>query len=126
MTKPIVEFHDYVMGDVLINMSDITSKRMFGGYGLYQDGSIFAIITDESELYFKVDDTNREEFKKRGSHQFIYTGHKNKKPTGMPYWLLPEEIFEGDKEALRKPREGLSGSLPGSGWAVRVFHPANH
>ena len=43
----IKEFHEYVMGDVLGGVSDVTSKRMFGGYGIYKEGIIFAIITDE-------------------------------------------------------------------------------
>lgn len=99
MHADIAEFHDYVLHDVLGHIDGITSKRMFGGYGFYKDGAIFAIITSESELYFKVDETNKAQFEERGSEPFIYTGHKNRKPTPMPYWILPEEIME-DKDTL--------------------------
>lgn len=102
MKAGIVAFHDYVMDDVFSDIGEITSKRMFGGYGLYHDGAIFGIITSDSELYFKVDEGNERDFEKRGNHQFIYEGHKNKKPTPMPYWLLPEEILEGDREVLEE------------------------
>ena len=40
-------FHEYVIGDVLGHISGITSRKMFGGYGIYLDGVIFAIITDD-------------------------------------------------------------------------------
>lgn len=94
MQKPIDDFKDYVVEDVLGHVAGVTAKKMFGGYGLYQDDAIFAIITSDTDLYFKVDDTNREYYKSIGSKPFVYTGHKNKKPVTMPYWIIPEEIME--------------------------------
>lgn len=98
MTKSTAEFHDYVLNDVLGGIEGITSKRMFGGYGFYLDGNVFAFIV-EDELYFKVDENNKPDYESRGSHPFVYTGHKNKGPVEMPYWLLPEEIMN-DPETL--------------------------
>ena len=89
-------FHDYVVHDVLRNIPDITSQSMFGGWGVYKDGIIFAIIAG-SELYFKVDDSNRSDFEKFDSHPFIYSQGKNKQIT-MSYWLLPEDIMENETE----------------------------
>ena len=97
--KDINDFHTYVLEDLFGSFPDITSKRMFGGYGYYYKDAIFAIVTSESELYFKVDETNQKQFEDLGSQQFVYTGHTTKKPTPMPYWLLPEEIME-EKEKL--------------------------
>ena len=94
MNKPIDTFHEYVVGDVLGHIEGVTSKKMFGGYGIYLNGVIFAIITDDSELRFKVDETNQQQYEEAGSEQFIYTGHKNKKPTPMPYWTVPEAVME--------------------------------
>lgn len=94
MTKPIDDFKDYIVGDILGHITQVTAKRMFGGYGLYLDGHIFAIITSDTDLYYKVDDTNRGQFIAAGSEPFVYTGHKNKKPTTMPYWIIPESILE--------------------------------
>ncbi len=89
-------FHDYVVHDLLRNLSGITSKTMFGGWGIYENGVIFALIAD-GELYFKVGDNNRADFEKMGSHPFVYSGG-NHKPTTMPYWLLPEEIMENEEK----------------------------
>ena len=88
-------FHEYIVGDVLREIPGITSRAMFGGWSLYKDGIIFALIAD-GELYFKVDDKNRADFEERGSHPFVYQ-HKGKS-IAMSYWLLPEEILENREE----------------------------
>ncbi|MAZ40632.1 hypothetical protein CL654_00735 [bacterium] len=98
MDKAIEGFHDYVMNDVLGDVRGVTSKKMFGGYGIYKNGTIFALIVDNGELYFKVDEELKEKFKKAGSEPFVYTGHKTKKATEMPYWLLPEKVMEDPDE----------------------------
>jgi len=90
-------FHEYVMNDVFGDMPGIVSRAMFGGWGIYKNGKIFAIITD-GELYFKVGDSNRADYEKRGSKPFVYAMPNGKKTT-MSYWLLPEEIME-DREQL--------------------------
>lgn len=90
-------FHDYVVEDTLGGLEGITSKGMFGGWGVYKDGTIFAIISD-GELYFKVDNTNRAEFETmNGSHIFSY--ERQGKTQELSYWSIPEEIME-DKERL--------------------------
>jgi DNA transformation protein len=89
------EFHEYVMNDVLADIPGITSRAMFGGWGIYRRGKIFAIIV-EGELYFKVGDSNRAQYESRGSRPFQYT-NKGKIYT-MSYWLLPEEIMENREE----------------------------
>ncbi len=88
---------DYIVFDVLAEIPGIASRAMFGGFGIYKDGKIFAIIVDD-ELYFKVDDSNRSDFENFGSHPFTY-GKKDGKSATMSYWLVPEEIVE-DRERL--------------------------
>jgi len=88
-------FHDYVVNDLFADAPDITSKPMFGGWGVYRGGYIFAIISD-GELYFKVDDTNRAEFEHReGSRIFSY--EKQGKTQTISYWLVTEDVLEDRK-----------------------------
>ena len=91
------DFANHVMEDLFSDINGITMKRLFGGYSFYKDGVIFGFI-GFGELYFKVDDSNRKEFEKRGSTQFIYTHKNTKKKTPMPYWNVPAEIMEDKKE----------------------------
>ncbi len=101
MAKPIDDFCDYVVGDVLGHIPNVTAKKMFGGYGIYQAGRIFAIITSDSDLYFKVGESNQARYEVLGSEPFIYTGHKTKKPTPMPYWHISESVME-DRELIEE------------------------
>ena len=101
MNQALKNYHEYVIGDVLGHIEGITSRAMFGGYGLYLDGAIFGIITDDGELRFKVADSNRAQYEAAGSSPFVYTGHKDRKPTVMQYWLVPEEVQE-DRELVKE------------------------
>ena len=70
---------------------------MFGGFGLYYNGIMFALIID-NELYFKADDKSAEFFKRSSSEPFTY---ENKGRTiKVSYWKVLPEILE-DHEALK-------------------------
>lgn len=92
-------FHEYVMNEVFYEIDGVISRPMFGGFGIYKDGLFFALISDDA-LYFKVDESNRKDFKKLGSKQFTYTT-LNGKVTRINYWELPEKIID-DREELVK------------------------
>jgi len=84
------QYCQYII-DILSPWADIICKPMFGGYGVYKNGQIFAIIADE-EIYFKVDKVTQPDYEKLNAEQFIYDG-KNK-PIKMSYWKVPLEILE--------------------------------
>lgn len=88
-------FHKYIIYDVLHDIQGISSKGMFGGWGIYKDGKIFAIIV-EGELYFKESSGNKKYFEHIGSHKFSYD--RNGKTVEMAYWLVPEELLENRQE----------------------------
>jgi DNA transformation protein len=90
--------HDYLMADVFAETYGITSKRMFGGFGLYKNGKIFGLITD-GKLFFKVGDTNRKQYEKRGSKPFVFKSRG--RDVTISYWELPADIME-DKELLEE------------------------
>ena len=46
----------------LAPLGRITLRRMFGKTGVFCDGLMFAVVTDDT-LYFRVDDDNRAAFK---------------------------------------------------------------
>ena len=91
-------FHDYVLYDLFEGVEGVTSRKMFGGWGIYRDGIFFALISD-GELYFKVGKNNQADFEEIGSHPFEYES-RGKKIT-MRYWLVPEEIMEDREKFIR-------------------------
>jgi DNA transformation protein len=86
------QFAEYVVHDLLGHLPGITSRAMFGGYGIYADGIVFAVIAD-GRLFMKVDDSNRGDYEAAGSVPFTYTMKDGGKST-MGYWELPESIAE--------------------------------
>ncbi len=82
-------FLNHVM-DLLAPLDGISSRAMFGGYGIFHEGDMFALITD-SGLHFKVNETNRVAYQEAGSKQF--------KP--MPYYEVPADVME-DTAALHE------------------------
>ena len=73
----------------LTPLGDVTSRKMFGGYGIFNDSAMFALVNSEGDLFLKADDTNRPRFKEVNSKQ-----HGK-----MPYFQAPSEVME-DSDAL--------------------------
>jgi DNA transformation protein len=94
MAKPIDDYAMYLVKDVLGHLPQVTYKRMFGGFGLYFEKRIFAIITSDDEVCFKADAALSLRYETAGATQFVYQGHTSKKPTPMPYWRVPEAVLE--------------------------------
>jgi DNA transformation protein and related proteins len=74
----------------------VVARAMFGGYGLFADETIFALIAYDV-LYFKVDEQNRVDYVSLGMPPFTYMGKH--KPIQMSYYQVPESVFN-DLETL--------------------------
>ena len=57
------------MLDMLTPLGEVTARAMFGGFGLFHEGRMFAPIFD-STLYLKVEDSNRASYEQAGSQPF--------------------------------------------------------
>ena len=68
---------------------NITSRKMFGGVGLYSDGVFFAVI-DNDRLYFKVDDMNFPDYQAFGMPQWVIEGANG---GAMPYYEVPDQVL---------------------------------
>lgn len=74
----------------LAPLGDVSSRKMFGGYGIFESSAMFALVNSEGEIYLKVDDTNRPRFDEVGAKQ-----HGR-----MPYFQVPADVL-GDVDSLR-------------------------
>lgn len=77
------EYRQFVL-DLLSPLHPIRTRNMFGGVGIFDDDQMFAMITSDDRLYFKVDDTNQADYESAGMTRF----HR------MPYFELPPDIVE--------------------------------
>lgn len=87
-------FTSYVV-DLMQSIGPVRCKAMFGGYGIFLDGVMFALIAD-SVLYLKADKDLETDFTEKGLEQFTYS--KKGKLFQMSYFQAPEETLENDRE----------------------------
>ena len=83
----------------------VTSRRMFGGVGLYADGLFFALIAEDT-LYLKVDDSNRADYERRGMRAF--QPFKDQPTYSMNYFQLPEDVLEDPDELKPWTRKAMA------------------
>ncbi len=86
------DFRDYLL-DQLAPFGGVEAKRMFGGGGLYRDGTMFGLVAGDV-LYLKADDVNRADFEDTGMAPFTYTNKARKKPVQMSYYETPDDVLE--------------------------------
>ena len=64
-------------------LGDITRKKMFGGYGVFESGKMISLVNSDGGVDLKVGDENRGRFEALGA-----------KPHGrMPYYRIPEAVM---------------------------------
>ncbi|WP_355660982.1 TfoX/Sxy family protein [Halomonas salifodinae] len=101
------DYTDY-LGDVFAAFGPITVRRMFGGYGIYHDGLMFALVADET-LYLKVDAQSLGDFEAQGLEPFVYV--KGGRPVKMSYYQAPVAIFEDEALAADWARRAFAAAL---------------
>jgi len=94
-------YRTYVV-DQLGALPDLSTRRMFGGLGLYSGEWFFALI-DDDVLYFKVDDANREDYTSRGMPAFMpFPGQPS-----LGYFQVPPEVIEEAEDLMRWARKSV-------------------
>ncbi|MCR9220402.1 MAG: TfoX/Sxy family protein [Alphaproteobacteria bacterium] len=73
-------------------LGSVTTRRMFGGAGVFRDGVMVALIADET-LYLKTDAQTRPRFEAAGLPPFTYQ-RAGKPAVVMSYALCPDEALE--------------------------------
>ncbi len=78
-------------------LGDLSSKKMFGGYGVFEDGTMFALVNSKSQVFLKVNDSNRSRFEEAGS------GSHSK----MPYFQIPNYVIQDDESLFEWAGEAI-------------------
>jgi DNA transformation protein len=84
----------------------ITSRAMFGGYCLYCDGLVFALIASDT-LYLKTDEVNRPDFEAAGAAPFRPYEEQN---LVLSYYAAPADLFESSEGLERWGRSALDAA----------------
>ncbi|HEV2675772.1 MAG TPA: TfoX/Sxy family protein [Aliidongia sp.] len=70
----------------------IEVKRLFSGYALYRDGTIFGLVMRE-RVYFKTNDANRPDYVAAGMAPFQYT-RSNGRVIATHHYEVPGFVFD--------------------------------
>jgi len=81
--------------DLMQSIGPVGAKSMFGGFGLFLNGVMFALVAD-STLYLKIDQALECELKNRGLEAFTYS--KKGKEFKLSYYQAPEEVLENRED----------------------------
>ena len=81
------EYCDYII-DLLSPHYPVTTRKMFGGVGIFCEFGMCALITSDSVYHGKVDDENRADYEAAEMPQFMT----------MPYYQVPVEVLDSEEE----------------------------
>jgi DNA transformation protein len=98
------DFVAYVL-DQLERLGEVSSRRMFGGHGLYRGEIFFGLISGDT-LYFKADAANRSDYEARGMGRF--RPHEDKPHLSMNYYELPADVLEDSEQLVAWARRSVA------------------
>ena len=100
-------FAEYLR-EQLAPLGRVTMRRMFGKTGLFCDGLMFGMVTD-NVLYLRVDDHNRAAFKE--AECFPPLSYEKKGCTiDLSFWRAPERLFDEPDEFVTWARVALAAA----------------
>ena len=92
----------------LAPLGHVTMRRMFGKTGVFCDGVMFGMVTDNM-LYFRVDDHNRTAFKEAESSPPL-SYEKNGCAIELSFWCAPERLFDEPDDLVTWARNALGAA----------------
>jgi DNA transformation protein len=92
----------------LAPLGRITMRRMFGKTGVFCDGAMLGMVT-ENTLYFRVDDDNRATFEEARSFPPLNYAKKDVL-IDLSFWRAPDRLFDDPDELLEWARAALAAA----------------
>lgn len=97
-------FLQYVL-EQLERLGRVTSRRMFGGVGLYCDDVFFGLIDDDT-LYFKVSEETRADYESLGGQPF--RPYSDRPEVSMSYFSVPADILDDAEDLVAWARRAVA------------------
>lgn len=82
----------------LSQIPQITSKKMFGGYGIFHEVKMFALVNSSGHIFVKSHETIQARFDAANAQQ-----HGK-----MPYFSLADDVFNDINKLLEWARESIN------------------
>jgi DNA transformation protein len=92
----------------LAPLGRVTLRRMFGKTGVFCDGLMFGMVTDNT-LYFRVDGQNEAAFQEAASLPPL-SYEKKDSTIDLAFWRAPERLFDEPDELVAWARLALAAA----------------
>jgi DNA transformation protein and related proteins len=92
----------------LAPLGHITMRRMFGKTGVFCDGLMLGMVTDNT-LYFRVDEQNRAAFREAEAFPPL-NYEKHGVAIDLSFWRAPERLFDEPDELVEWARVALAAA----------------
>ena len=96
------------LSEQLAPLGRITMRRMFGKTGVFCDGLMLGMVTDNT-LYLRVDDDNRAAFQEAASSPPL-NYRKKGETIDLSFWRAPERLFDEPDELVTWARIALAAA----------------
>jgi DNA transformation protein and related proteins len=100
-------FADFLR-EQLAPLGRVTMRRMFGKTGVFCNGLMFGMVTNDT-LYFRVDDENRTVFKEAASVPPL-NYEKQGRMIDLSFWRAPDRLFDEPDELVGWARAALAAA----------------
>ena len=94
--------------DQLAPLGRITTRRMFGKTGVFCNGLMLGMVTNDT-LYFRVDDHNRDLFQEAKSAPPL-SYEKKGASIDLSFWRAPDRLLDEPEELVVWAREALAAA----------------
>ena len=74
----------------LAPIEGISSKKMFGGHGIFYEGKMFGMVNSKGASFFKTNESNEND----------YINLNAEKHSRMPYYMIPENIINNNESLI--------------------------
>jgi DNA transformation protein len=81
--------------ELFANLGGVSVRRMFGGFGIFRDGVMFA-LSIRGLLHLKADEATMVRFRAEGSTPFAYDNRGRTVTTS--YWRVPDRLLDDPDE----------------------------
>jgi DNA transformation protein len=94
--------------DLFCAFGPVSVRRMFGGAGIYADGTMFALVAD-GVIYLKADAQSAPKFEREQLPPFTYSTKDGMRGV-MSYRRMPDRLYDDPKELAIWARQAFAAS----------------
>jgi DNA transformation protein len=101
-----VAFED--IRELFVAFGPVEVRRMFGGAGIYAEGTMFALVSD-GIVYLKADQQNAPAFERESLEAFSYVTKAGRRAV-MSYRRMPDRLYDDPDELAAWARTALAAA----------------